>query len=199
MIFVEICSGEKEYILSMSERENLPEVVCKRCGMSFSGEACPSCGLEAKAREIPCPTCGTFTVERACPKCGQPLRGWKYRKAVAATRDVYGRPYENYGGKAARKKNNAETIAILIASVVLSQFGTLWIAAFRRRVPAFVQLLIGIAAFLMGVVAIVLQFSMEYGGVEEDRFVLNIVTALILYLLPAIIMLVRGIRGMRRR
>ena len=183
----------------MKERENLPEVVCKRCGMSFSGEACPSCGLKAKAREIPCPTCGTFTVERSCPKCGQPLRGLQYRKAVAATREVYGRPYENYGGKTARKKNNAETIAILIASVVLCQFGTLWVAAFRRRVPAFVHLLIGIAALAMGIGSIALQFSMEYGGVEEDRFVLNIVTAVILYLLPSVVMLVRGIRGMLRK
>lgn len=47
---------------------------CKRCGTSFEGNFCPSCGEKA---DPACPSCGAAYTQgaRFCPSCGKPLNG----------------------------------------------------------------------------------------------------------------------------
>lgn len=151
-----------------------------------------------REKERICPSCCTYTTDSVCPNCGQPLRGWAYRRAVAVTRSAYGRVYArhaNAAGKACARRDN-RTLSWM--TILLFPFGMMWVPALRRSFSPLGQLLLGGYVAVWGAALVCLQFLSKFGGRGNDPIVWNLITVLLLYLLPAGIAVVRGCRGLSR-
>lgn len=146
-----------------------------------------------------CPECGTGSTEKVCPKCGQVLHGWEYRKKVLVTRSTYSKLYEKYTGAEEDRSGRILAVALCLSTFLMFPFGTMWIVASWKRVHPIWKIVLGLYVGAFGVYTICIQFLDSYSGTGKDTIVLNLLTAMLLNILPSVLSLVKGCKDLKRK
>ena len=143
--------------------------------------------------ELFCPTCTNYTAERICPHCGQKMYGYDYKAAVRATRLVYGRAYASRVNKpVSRKKIARDNILTVLATVILPGAGFMYLTAFRRQLHPVIRILLSLYTAAVGGWSLYEQYLLHAAGEIVNS--LNLVTAVLLYLAPAVLGFVLALR-----